>query len=199
MSSETSELNRIYPNTIILSTLSFSSVVLCIPPLIWHFSQRNIPAWSLILWITVINIYNAVNPLIWQNDNIDEWWNGNIYCDIQVRVLVGSVAALPACITMIMRKLARVMDTRNITIAPSRSSKRKEMVLEVLWCWGYPLILILAYYIVQPNRYYIYTSSGCGVSFDASWPSAALNWIWTPITMFFASCKFQIRRVISSK
>jgi pheromone a factor receptor len=88
---------------------------------------------------------------------------------------------------MIVRKLAKVMDTRNITVTSSRDSKLKEKLLDILWCWVYPLVLILVYYVVQPIRYFIYGITGCWSAYESSWPSILLGYMWAPITIVVAT------------
>jgi pheromone a factor receptor len=88
---------------------------------------------------------------------------------------------------MILRRLAKVMDTSNITISPSRNKVFQEKVLEILWCWGYPAFMILIYYVVQPLRYYIHGISGCIVPYNLSWVSIVLGAMWPPITIMFAA------------
>ncbi|KAF2005461.1 STE3-domain-containing protein [Amniculicola lignicola CBS 123094] len=177
----------LYPNAIILPALAFPAWLLCIPPFIWHWSQRNIAAASLILWTIVVNFFNSINPLIWPRDNVDEWWDGNVWCDVHARIQVAITVAMAACVAMIMRRLANVMDTRNITLSPSKNFKRKERALECFWCWGYPLLMVILYWIVQPVRYFIFSISGCLAGFDESWLSIVLVWMWGPITMIVAA------------
>lgn len=155
--------------------------------MIWHFSQRNVAAGSLILWIVLNNVFNSINPLIWPRDDIFDWWDGNVWCDINVRIQIGGTVGLAACTAMIVRKLAKVMDTSNITISSSRKSKAKEALLEIFWCWVYPLIMILVYYVVQPVRYLLFGIVGCISGFDTSWPSMVLSFMWGPITMLVAA------------
>jgi pheromone a factor receptor len=177
-----------YPQAVLLPILAFPSWILCIPPLFWHFRQSNIAAGSLILWVGLINFFNSINPLIWPRDNLPEWWDGKGWCDINVRIQVGAVVGTTASAAMIVRKLAKVMDTSNITVSVSRQSKIKEKVLEVVWCWVYPLVLIIVYYVVQPARYFIYGISGCLSTFDPTWPSVVLIIMWAPITTLVAAC-----------
>ncbi|ORY09891.1 pheromone A receptor-domain-containing protein [Clohesyomyces aquaticus] len=177
----------VYPTAVILPVLALPAVLLDIPPLIWHISQRNIATWSIILWIVLANFFNFINPLIWPTDNVLGWWDGDVFCDIQVRIFVGFGIGLPTSTMMVMRRLAKVMDTHNITVAPTRSQRRREMVLEYLWCWGFPLVIIIAYYIVQPIRYWIFAISGCVAAYDRSWPSLAVSWAWAPIVVFVAT------------
>ncbi|KAF2715199.1 STE3-domain-containing protein [Pleomassaria siparia CBS 279.74] len=181
------DLYPLYPSAIILPAFAAPAILLDIPPMIWHFSQRNVAAGSLILWIVLLNLGNLLNPIIWPRDNLLEWWDGKVFCDIQARIQVGALVALASCAAMVMRRLAKVMDTRNITMAPSRGSKRRELALEILWCWGYPGFMMVLYYIVQPVRYYVFGISGCVYAIDTSWPSIALNCMWNVITMCFAA------------
>lgn len=177
----------LYPNAVIVPILTFPSWILCVPPMVWHFSQHNIAAGSLILWMSVLNFFNSINAIIWPRDNVDQWWDGNILCDIEARIQVGCVVSLTACTAVIARRLAHVMDTRNITIAPSKKSRMKEKVFEIVWCWIYPAFMMITYYIVQPARYFIFGISGCVAAFDASWPSVVVTWMWAPITTFVAA------------
>jgi pheromone a factor receptor len=177
----------LYPQAIILPLLAFPSWIFCIVPLFWQMRQGNIAAGSLILWVMMTNFFNSINPLIWPRDNIDEWWDGNIWCDINVRIQVGAMVGTTASTAMIVRRLARVMDTSNITVSPSRNSKLKEKGLEILWCWLYPLTLIIVYYIVQPVRYLIYGIVGCLSGYDTSWASIVLSFMWAPLTILVAA------------
>ncbi|OCK84008.1 STE3-domain-containing protein [Lepidopterella palustris CBS 459.81] len=171
----------LYPVAILLPVLAAIVVILDIPPMIWHFKQRNIAATSLVFWIIIRNIPSIINPIIWPRDNLADWWMGQGLCDVQVRLFVGGTIALPGALACIMRQLARVMDTKNIVLASSRKDRVRETVLEILWCFGFPLLITLVYYIVQPIRYFLWGISGCNPAFDSSWPSVALVTMWPPI------------------
>jgi pheromone a factor receptor len=178
--------NTIYSTAIIFSVLSWLSWLLCIAPLIWHFSQRNVAAGSLVLWIILTNFSLGINPMIWPRDNVEEWWNGVVWCDINVRIQVGAQGGLGASMVMILRRLAKVMDTRNITVVPNRSSRIKGQLVELVWCWGYPLILVLLYIPVQSVRYNIWGIEGCISAYRPTWQSLVLSAMWAPITMTVA-------------
>lgn len=172
---------------IVLPIFAFPAWILCILPMGWHFSQRNIAAGSLIVWILLNNFFNSINPLIWPRDNLMNWWDGHVWCDINTRIQIGSTVGLGASTAMIVRKLAKVMDTRKITVSSSKNSIIKERILEIFVCWGCPLILILVYYVVQPIRYLLYGIIGCISAYDTSWPSMVLSIMWGPISMCAAA------------
>ncbi|CAG5188786.1 uncharacterized protein ALTATR162_LOCUS12032 [Alternaria atra] len=177
----------LFPSAIIFPAFAFPAWVLCMAPMIWHFRQANIAAGSLILWIALHNFFNSVNALIWPRDNVLEWWDGPIWCDIHVRIQVGSYVGMTASVAMVIRKLAIVMDTRNMTVSTSRNSKIKAKIWEVVWCWVVPGFFIALYYVVQPVRYMIYGIVGCLSAHDSSWPSVVLGFMWPTIGMLFAS------------
>ncbi|KAJ4363353.1 a-factor receptor [Ascochyta clinopodiicola] len=176
----------IYPTAIAFSILAWFSWLLCIAPLVWHFSQRNVAAASLVLWVILTNFSLGINPIIWPRDNVEEWWNGIVWCDINVRIQVGAQVGLAASMVMILRKLAKVMDTRNMTVASSSSSKLKGQLIEFAWCWCYPLVLILLYIPVQSVRYNIWGIAGCIAAYRPTWQSLVLSAMWAPITMTVA-------------
>lgn len=176
-----------YPMASAVAGLAFTAFALCIPPFIWHFGQENIAVWSLILWLMILNFLQFINALIWSRDDIFDWYNGRGLCDVEVTLTTCSSVALAACCTMMMRKLARVMDTRNMTVTQSRSSKRREKLLEAFWCWGYPVIFQFVYRIIQNHRYYIYGITGCVAPQSESWVSVVLGTMWPAITICFAA------------
>ncbi|KAJ5061440.1 pheromone A receptor-domain-containing protein [Bipolaris maydis] len=177
----------IYTQAILFPAFAFPAWILCVPAMVWHFRQANIAAGSNVLWIILHNFFNSINALIWPRDNLLEWWDGNVWCDIHVRIQVASYVGVAASAAMITRKLARVMDTRNITVSSSRSSRVREKIWESVWCWGAPMVLAIVYYVVQPARYTIYGIVGCQSTYDNSWPSLVLSIMWFPITMAFAT------------
>jgi len=87
-----------YPATVALGLLSFFTIILDLPPLLWHARNRNIAAALLISWIVVINLLSLLNVFIWPNDNTSppSFHDGQGLCDIEVKLLVGRTTALPA-------------------------------------------------------------------------------------------------------
>ncbi|KAI9837460.1 MAG: hypothetical protein M1819_007108 [Sarea resinae] len=163
---------------IVLPTLSILTLILSVPPLTWHIKHANIPASSLVCWILLLNFFNAVNAFIWPTDNITSWWSGIVLCDIEAKIMTASSAGMIGSLICIMRSLANVLNTDRTVLVPSRAARRRQMVLDVLCCFGLPVYLMAVHYVVQPNRYYITAIAGCGASLDSSWPTIVLVNIW---------------------
>ncbi len=175
------------PAAIAVPILSFITLVLCLPPFVWHVKNRNIAASSLVFWILLNNIFNFINALIWPTDDITSWWNGAVLCDIEVKLMTAAAVGLNGSMACVVRNLAQVMDTKRTVLEPSRARRRRETALNVLFCFGCPIYLMAIHYIVQPNRYYLFAISGCTTSYDNSWPSIVLIFIWPPILCILAA------------
>jgi hypothetical protein len=174
-------LEGFYPMSVVLPVFSALVIILDTPPLVWHFQNRNVAAFSLVLWLIILNFFNFLNPLIWPNDNVENFWDGRGLCDIEVRLNIGSYVGMPGAILCIVQSLASVMDTKNTVIAPSKAMRRRKNVADAMLCFGLPVFYMLAYYFVQPFRYYINGITGCGPAVDASWVAFGLLLIWPVI------------------
>jgi len=173
---------------VLIPILSSIVIVLDLPPMIWHIRNRNIGASALIFWLVLLNLFNFCNALIWPRDNISEWWNGGVYCDIQVRLFMGAtIGALPGAILCIMKALARVLDTKKTVVSCGVEDRRRQYTMDGLLCFGLPVFFMIDMYIVQGARYQIAGISGCDFSMDHSWPSIVVVVMWPPIILLISS------------
>ena len=165
-------------------------MLLIIPPMFWHFRNRNIGATVLVAWTITALLFNFINADIWPDDNISEWYNGNGLCDIEVKIQAASHVALPASFACVLRALAAVMDTDNATVMQTKAQRRRTYMLDLSWCIGFPIVQMIFHFIIQPNRYYIFGVSGCTPSISASWLTLVLfilpPTIWVVIDSYFA-------------
>lgn len=177
-----------YPSAqaIAIPTLSLLAIILSIPPLVWHSANRNFPASCLVGWFLLCNVINVVNALIWPTDDVDSWWSGAGLCDVEVKLWVASYVGLPGALLCIFRSLAEVMDSDRGILVPSRAQRLRKLAVEVAFCLGVPALAMIAHFVVQQNRYNIYTISGCTSTFDESWPSLALDYGWPPVICLLA-------------
>ena len=164
------------------------AVLLNVGPLIWHVRNRNVGAASIISWIVILNLINFCNSLIWPRDNIHQWWDGKIYCDIQLRLIVGgTLGGITGGTLCLAKSLAKVLDTKSQVISHDKGDRRRKYVLEGLLCIGLPIWFMIVLYFVQVGRYYIEGVWGCDVPMSRSWPTIALLRIWPVLLMLIAS------------
>lgn len=184
-------------HAIVIPLLSIIVIILDLPPFSWHLKNRNLGAASLIFWIILTNIFTTVNALIWPNADIKTWWHGEILCDIEVKLGMGSHLGICGSLVCIMRSLAQVLNTSNAALSPTRGQRRKQLIIDIMLCFGFPAFEMAIHYVIQPSRYYIFPIGGCTVSFDNSWPSIVIYHIWAPILCFVVvyyagECSLQI-------
>ncbi|KAE8396284.1 pheromone A receptor-domain-containing protein [Aspergillus alliaceus] len=175
-----------YAQAVIIPSLSILSILLSIPPMILHSKNRNLPAISLICWFLCLNLFNIINAFIWPNDNMDSWWSGVGLCDVEVKVMIASYVAVPGNLLCIFRSLAIVMDTRRAMLVPSKQQRRWNFGMNILFCVVVPVLAMTTNIVYQANRYILVSISGCVNSFDESWMSLMLAWIWPLVICLIA-------------
>jgi pheromone a factor receptor len=167
--------------------VSLLAMLVCIPPMVWHFSNRNLPACCLIGYIVISDLINIINALIWPTDNVDAWWNGAGLCDVEVKVMTAYQVGLPGALLCIFRSLAIVMDTDSAVLIPSRAQRLRKAVFEIFFCVGVPVLAMIMHFIVQGNRYFIFAISGCNPTYEQNWVSIVLLVLWPPLICLAAA------------
>lgn len=183
--------NHVYASGILFATFSFITMLLILPPMFWHFRNRNIGATALIAWLVILLFFNFINVILWPTDDWHTWYNGVGLCDIEVKIQVAASVALPASFACILRALAAVMDVERTRLVQTKAERRRAYAIDLSWCLGFPLLEMLFHYIVQPFRYYIWSISGCGAVVDSSWLAIFLiivpPAIWFVVNAYYAS------------
>ena len=175
------------PGAVVLPVLALLAIIFTIPPMIWHLTNRNVAACSLLFWLTLADFFLFINALIWPTDDTAHWWNGAGLCDIEVKLTWAFSVGASCSLACIMRGLARVMDVDRAAVRSTRAQRKRQAVIDLLWCFSCPLFVMAVDYIVQPNRYYILTIAGCTPAIDESWLSVVLILIWAPFFCVVAS------------
>ncbi|KAI9862909.1 MAG: a-factor receptor [Trichoglossum hirsutum] len=128
-----------------------------------------------------------MNSLIWPTGDVSNWWDGAVLCDIQAKLFWATYSGDAGALAAIMRNLARVMDVNRGALVPTRAQRKREVIIDVSFCFAYPIFHIATHYIVQTNRYYIFQIVGCTPSWDWSWPTIVLIHIWPSIFCIIGS------------
>ena len=182
----------------LLPLLSIIACFLCIPILAIHLKSHNLAVSVLISCIILENLINFINPLIWPTDNLNIWWLGYGLCDVEVKLQLAASMAYITAVVCIYRQLASILNTDRVVLAASPAHRRRRIAFEVALCFGFPIYIMIAHYLVQPSRYFIYALSGCVPSIDNSWVSVPILLIWPVIMWIVAAvyCALIIYRLI---
>lgn len=166
------------PAAVAMPVLACFTMIINIAPFIWHVKNRNLAAASLVFWIVLTLFFDFINALIWPKDDIANWFKGFILCDIEVKLMLAATVGIPGSLASIMRNLAMVLNTEKPVLMRTTAQRRRQLIIDSLFSFGFPVYMMAIHYVVQPSRYYIYAIAGCVVSFDDSWPTVVLMWIW---------------------
>ena len=159
--------------------------------MLWHFSNRNIGATSLILWLLLLNFQSFLNALLWPHDDTAQWFGGTGLCDVEVKLMIAASVGVPSSVASVLRALARVMDTEKASLGLSNREKRRGYAIDLLWCVGFPVLQMFFHYVVQSERYYIVGIAGCAPAADDSWVTDSLIFAppvgWTLVGGYYSS------------
>lgn len=165
--------------TLSVAVPGYISCIVSLPPLVLQIRQRNFPCSVLIISIVTLNIIYATNALIWGSADSASWWDGRIFCDIEIRLHVALQVTIPGAAACIFRQLSLVFHPS--LCLPTKAQKRRTRFIEITLCIVIPVLRMIAVYVVQPERYWIIRINGCHLSTDTSWPSYVLVYLWTPL------------------
>jgi hypothetical protein len=164
--------------------------LLLVAPICWHYRNRNIGAMLLVAWVLAMNIQNVVNPIIWANDDLADWYNGAILCDIEVKIQTASSVAAPAALACVLRSLANAMDTTHVSLSKTKSQRWRGYGIDIAFCVGFPALQMLFHWIVQSRRYALIGITGCEAQSATSWLTIMLldivPLLWTFLDAFYS-------------
>lgn len=157
---------------------------ICVPPLIVQIQQRKFASSVLILSTLTLNLMQAINIFIWSSNDTSTWWDGQVFCDIEIRLLIALETSISGAVTCIFRQLSLVF-THSAHLQ-TKAQKRWTKLIELTLCVAAPLARMALFYIVQPDRYLITELHGCVWTVDSSWPGVVLMYSWMIIISLIA-------------
>jgi pheromone a factor receptor len=150
-------------------------------PLCLLLRVRKIAACTLVIVLAVENTFTLVNAIIWPNNNTAEWWSGIGLCDVQVALKIPLNTLLASSSAYLSWDLARALDTDNPRLLETRRSRRRRLAIEVVFCFGIPVLQAALHYVIQAGRFAVVTIYGCSDYVDDSWPTPIIGSMWPPI------------------
>jgi len=177
-------------NTITITVLTGIVILLNVVPFHTLYAAKQLPACTMIAVTDLVLFFNFINALIWHDDDITKWWNGNGLCDVEVllkAVLSTLCASSTACLT---RNLSQAVDVdNNPRLFESGAMRRRRIAGELLFCFGIPFIQLVTHYFIQAGRYAIITTYGCIDVVDNSWVTVFLFTVW-PLFFYLINCYY---------
>ena len=173
-----------YPFTI-FSGIGF---LLCIPPAYFNWKIPNRPWATLFLigWIMILNFLYFVDSIIWRSEDLNTWWNGKVYCDIDFRIKDMFSTGITGAAIGVCRFLADATNP-NPSQKDLRHGRLKRNAIDLFLSIILPLMVEAALLAFQTSRYHILGVQGCSGWIDYSWPSVLFYALWSPILGIIAA------------
>ncbi|KAJ7150757.1 pheromone A receptor-domain-containing protein [Mycena filopes] len=146
-----------------LQAAPFVSAALVLATLPHHWRVKNLATISIIVWLSAYNITYGVNAIIWAG-NADV--RIPVWCDIVTKLKIGADVGLPGSCLCMAKRLNRI--TYGLEMSPRGWRHR---TLDVLLCWGLPVLIMVLHTIVQGHRFDIIEDIGCIPAVYVSWPA----------------------------
>ncbi|TVY64335.1 Pheromone a factor receptor, partial [Lachnellula suecica] len=157
-------------NAVVFPIFAALSIFIIYIPMNDFFRKRNFAMCSMITAVTLMNFYCLVNAAIWHNDDFNTWWTGEGLCDIEVNTRYMMSVALATSMACFTKNLADVFNPDSYSFVQTTSMKRRKLAIDILFCWGVPVLQIALHYVASTGRYDISPVWGCADNFDSSWP-----------------------------
>lgn len=135
--------------------------------LLWRNGEFSAAAFCIVTMI--LNFYYVVNALLWRDNNVQNWFAGYGWCDLQVYTIFALETVYSASVFSIMRNLANRVGLMRATSLTSKEKKRRNLV-EGLVLLPAALVQVIVTYLVLAQRYNVSTLIGCTSAYDTSWP-----------------------------
>ncbi|KAJ2928483.1 hypothetical protein H1R20_g8608, partial [Candolleomyces eurysporus] len=128
-------LDATYPLFPIFSFLGF---ILSITPLPWHLQAWNSGTVYFMMWSALACLNMFINSIVWA-DNARN--TAPIWCEISIRIMLGSAVGIPASSLCINRRLYKIANAQAVAI--TRSEKIKGILVDTAVCVLFPLVYLV--------------------------------------------------------
>ncbi|KAK4123685.1 hypothetical protein N657DRAFT_716867 [Parathielavia appendiculata] len=122
----------------------------------------------LCVMMLIFNSTTIVNALIWRDNNVEEWWAGYGWCDIQVYIHFALHTAFNISLFEIMRGLATKVSLRRAD-KPARSEIRRQRIVSAAVIFTFPVIQVILTFFTTISRYNVSTLVGCSAVYYPGW------------------------------
>ncbi|RKP31812.1 STE3-domain-containing protein [Metschnikowia bicuspidata] len=168
-----------------LAAFSLLAFLLLIPPLLYHWIQKNIPAISLILWFSYKNLIGFINLITWSGDNIEEVSQMRGYCDVSVRLSSAADLGQLCATACLIFNLYMVLSARSYKFLNVDSRSKK--FVNVLMCWFNPIAVMVASVWAQAHVYAIVRYRGCTPVYNFGFQTILLTSVWNALWVLVAA------------
>ncbi|KAF4588480.1 a-factor receptor [Pleurotus pulmonarius] len=160
----------LYP---LFSVFAFLGFILSLIPLPWHLQAWNSGTCYFMLWSALACLNLFVNSVVWHGNALNP---SPIWCEISIRILMGSSVGLPAASLCINRRLYHIANVQAVSI--SASEKRRQILIDTMISVLFPMVYIALQYVVQGHRFDVLEDFGCKPALYNTLPTYFISYMW---------------------
>ncbi|KAJ0166563.1 hypothetical protein CTA2_6796 [Colletotrichum tanaceti] len=173
-------------NLVCRVALALLANAVCCVPLGNLYRQGELAPVVLIGTVVAANCLTVVNALVWHNDNVYEWWDGQLWCDLHAYLYQPLMPLYWLSVLAITRNLAHQMGLSRAGPLSRRERRRKTLV-EALIVFPLPILQMGLLYPISSQRYRIVTLTGCMWTAHPSWPFFVFFLLPRPLVVLMSS------------
>lgn len=170
--SHTAPTPSMLANIIARIIVNFTAFFACWVPFRLFHQHAELAGAAMVLATCILNLYYALNAVIWHNDDIHGWPKGNIWCDVQLASFIPLETLNAAAICAVMANIAKsVSPTSNKMLSAAlltQGERRRKHLVQALIIFPVPLLQAVLYYFNIAMRYNISGIVGCQAVFPGN-------------------------------
>ncbi|KAJ7051652.1 pheromone A receptor-domain-containing protein [Mycena amicta] len=166
-------LDLTYPLFPICAFLGF---VMVLVPLPWHLHAWNSGTCFYMMWSSLACLNLFINSVVWADDVINK---APIWCDISIRIIMGSSVGIPAASLCINRRLYKIARVQAVSVSPSE--KRRAILIDTVICVIFPITYVALQYVVQGHRFNLFEQIGPQPALFNTPPMYFITMMWPPL------------------
>lgn len=122
----------------------------------------------MVMATATMNFYYGINSVVWSNNDINTWFQGYGWCDVQLAMWMPLETINAAAICAVMQNIANQVSLMRASSLTAHEKRRKH-VIQALIIFPVPALQIILYYFTIGMRYNISGILGCQAVFQANW------------------------------
>ncbi|KAJ4391376.1 a-factor receptor [Gnomoniopsis smithogilvyi] len=155
-------------NIVFRLVLNLGAALACWIPMRLFHRNGELAGAAMVVATAILNFYYGVNSVIWPNNNIENWFKGYVWCDIQLVLWIPLETMNTAAICAVMQNIANQVSLMRASGLTCYERRRKHL-RQALIIFPIPALQAVLYFFAISMRYNVSGIIGCQAVFQNNW------------------------------
>lgn len=174
-------------NIIFRFILNLGAAFACWIPMRLFYRNRELAGAAMVTATAILNFYYGVDSIIWPDNDVQAWFKGYGWCDIQLILWMPLETMNAAAICAVMQNIANQVSLMRASGLTGHEKRRKH-IIQALIIFPMPALQATLYYFTIGMRYNISGIIGCQAVFQNNW--VFLVFFLLPCPMFAVAAAY---------